>query len=53
MADWAGFRESPEHGGEGHSGNSLHINESTGQYKCHGGCVVILRLCMLLLLPGS
>ena len=28
----------PEHGGEGHSGNSLHINESTGQYKCHGGC---------------
>ena len=28
----------PEHGGEGHSGNSLHINEQTGQYKCHGGC---------------
>ena len=28
----------PEHGGEGHSGNSLHINESTGQFKCHGGC---------------
>ena len=28
----------PEHGGEGHSGNSLHINEGTGQYKCHGGC---------------
>ena len=28
----------PEHGGEGHSGNSLHISESTGQYKCHGGC---------------
>lgn len=28
----------PEHGGDGHSGNSLHINESTGQYKCHGGC---------------
>ena len=28
----------PEHGGEGYSGNSLHINEQTGQYKCHGGC---------------
>ena len=28
----------PEHGGDGHSGNSLHINEQTGQYKCHGGC---------------
>jgi conjugative relaxase-like TrwC/TraI family protein len=28
----------PEHGGEGHSGNSLHINEATGQFKCHGGC---------------
>ena len=28
----------PKHGGEGHSGNSLHINEQTGQYKCHGGC---------------
>ena len=28
----------PEHGGEGHSGNSLHINEQTGQYKCHGSC---------------
>jgi hypothetical protein len=28
----------PSHGGEGHSGNSLHINEATGQFKCHGGC---------------
>ncbi|MEN8443710.1 MAG: AAA family ATPase [Cyanobacteria bacterium J06555_13] len=28
----------PSHGGEGHSGNSLHINQATGQYKCHGGC---------------
>ena len=28
----------PEHGGEGHSGNSLHISEATGQFKCHGGC---------------
>ena len=30
----------PHHGskGDGHSGNSLHINTATGQYKCHGGC---------------
>jgi hypothetical protein len=35
--DWLQV-QCPEHGGEGHSGNSLHINESTGQYKCHGGC---------------
>ena len=28
----------PSHGGEGHSGNSLGINEATGQFTCHGGC---------------
>ena len=28
----------PHHGGEGHSGDSLAINEATGQFTCHGGC---------------
>ncbi|MGB3294361.1 MAG: hypothetical protein WBB01_15345 [Phormidesmis sp.] len=28
----------PHHGGEGHSGDSLGINEATGQYTCYGGC---------------
>ena len=28
----------PSHGGEGSSGTSLGINQSTGHYTCHGGC---------------
>ncbi|WP_228025311.1 hypothetical protein [cf. Phormidesmis sp. LEGE 11477] len=28
----------PHHGGEGHSGDSLGVNEATGQFTCYGGC---------------